>query len=202
LDATRIFMVSDSPPDRNLEWTEEGIQGSKNLVGRIERYFENDASSSIKDEQRKKIKIFIYNMNENINSFSFNKCIAEIYTLLNFLEKQKIYTGKSDDTKDILACLFPIVPSLVDKILVNIFPKDSIKLQWPLVDISEIEENEINLPIQINGKFVDIYKVNKNYEEKIIINEILLVDKFKQRVKDQPIKKVIHVKDKIINIII
>ncbi len=53
LDATRIFMVSDSPPDRNLEWTEEGIQGSKNLVKRIERYFEND-SSLINEEQEKK----------------------------------------------------------------------------------------------------------------------------------------------------
>ena len=76
-------MVSDSPPDRNLEWTEEGIQGSKNLVARMERYFENDASP-ISEEQERKIKIFIYNMNKHINSFSFNKCIAEIYTLLNY----------------------------------------------------------------------------------------------------------------------
>ncbi|MDB4233874.1 leucine--tRNA ligase, partial [Alphaproteobacteria bacterium] len=200
LDATRIFMVSDSPPDRNLEWTEEGIQGSKNLVGRIERYFEND-SSPINKEQEKKIKIFIYNMNEYINSFSFNKCIAEIYTLLNYLEKQKIYTGKSNTTKNILSCIFPIVPSLVNKILIDIFPKETIKLQWPIVDISEIEENELNLPIQVNGKFVDTFKVKKNYDEKKIIDQILLIDKFKQRVKDNPIKKVIHVKDKILNII-
>jgi leucyl-tRNA synthetase len=201
LDATRIFMVSDSPPDRNLEWTEEGIQGSKNLIGRIERYFGNNASP-ISEGQERKIKIFIYNMNKNIKSFSFNKCIAEIYTLLNYLEKQKIYTGKSNTTKNILACLFPIVPSLVNKILMSIFPKQIIELKWPTVDTSEIEENELNLPIQVNGKFVDTYKVNKNYDEKEIIDQLLLIDKFKQRIKNIPIKKVIHVKDKILNIII
>ena len=192
-------MVSDSPPDRNLEWTEEGIQGSKNLVGRIGRYFENDASP-INREQGRKIKVFIYNMNEYINSFSFNKCIAEIYTLLNYLEKHKIYTGKSNTSKDILACLFPIVPSLVNKLLINIFSEETIELRWPIVDISEIEEDELNLPIQVNGKFVAAYKVNKNYDEKKIIDQILLIDKFKQRVKDNPIKKVIHVKDKILKI--
>jgi leucyl-tRNA synthetase len=201
LDATRIFMVSDSPPERNLEWTEEGIQGSKNLVGRIGRYFENDASP-VNIEQARKIKVFIYNMNKYINSFSLNKCIAEIYTLLNYLEKHKIYTGKSNTTKDILACLFPIIPSLVNELLINIFPEEKVKLRWPTVDISEIEEDELNLPIQVNGKFVTAYKVNRNYDEKKIINQILLIDKFKQRIKENPIKKVIHVKNKIINIII
>ena len=70
------------------------------------------------------------------------------------------------------------------------------------MDISEIEEDELNLPIQVNGKFVTAYKVNRNYDEKKIIDQILLIDKFKQRIKEHPIKKVIHVKDKIINIII
>jgi leucyl-tRNA synthetase len=200
IDATRIFMVSDSPPDRNLEWTEEGIQGSKNLVLRISRYFEKEATP-ISQKQKKKIKIFIYNMNKHINTFSFNKCIAEVYTLLNYLEKQKIYTGKSNITKDILACLFPIVPNLVNTILTKIFTENSIELQWPLVDVSEIEEDELNLPIQINGKFVDAYKVNKDYEENDIIDTVLAIDKFKQRIKGKPIKKVIHVKDKILNII-
>ena len=141
-------------------------------------------------------------MNKNINSFSFNKCIAEIYTLLNYLEKQKVYTGKSNTTKDILACLFPIVPSLVNEILINIFPEEMIELKWPIVDISEIQEDELNLPIQVNGKFVSTYKVNRDYDEKKIIDQILLIDKFKQRIKNNPIKKVIHVKDKILNIII
>ena len=201
LDATRIFMISDSPPDRNLEWTEEGIQGSKNLANRIERYFENKPTS-ISKEQVKKIKIFFFKMNENIVSFSFNKCIAEIYTLLNYLEKQKIYTGNTENSKNILACLFPIVPGLVDKILKDLFPKEMNELKWPLIKESEIEEDEVNLPIQINGKFVGTYSARKDYKEEKLLQEVLKVAKFGEKVKDSKIKKIIHVKNKILNIIV
>jgi leucyl-tRNA synthetase len=201
LDATRIFMISDSPPDRNLEWTEEGIQGSKNLANRIERYFDNE-TTAISKEQEKKIKIFVFKMDSNIISFSFNKCIAEIYTLLNYLEKQKVYTGNSKNSKNILACLFPIVPGLVDKILERIFPNEKNKLQWPSIDISEIEEDDISLPIQINGKFVGIFNTMRNYDQEKLIDEVLKIAKFKEKVKDNSIKKTIHVQNKILNIII
>ena len=201
LDATRIFMISDSPPDRNLEWTEEGIQGSKNLVSRIHRYFESEATS-INDEQVKKIKIFIYNMGENIISFSFNKCIAEIYTLLNYLEKQKAFTGGTALGKEILTCLFPIIPSLVNEIINTKFNMLSTDLEWPLVNATEIEEECINLPIQINGRFTTTYSVDKNYKEDELLKLVLEVAKIKEKVKDSPIKKIIHVKNKFLNIII
>ena len=201
LDATRVFMISDSPPDRNLEWTEDGIQGSKNLVSRISRYFLRPASK-INNEQMKKIKIFIFNMNNNILTFSFNKCIAEIYTLMNFLEKKNIYTGNSEASKDILACLYPIMPNLVSELSKVIFLDKKITLKWPKVDIDEIEENEINLPIQINGKFVGTYVVEKNYSDKKLLEDILKVKKYKDRISDNSIKKVIHVQNKILNIII
>ena len=201
LDATRIFMISDSPPDRNLEWTEEGIQGSKNLVNRIHRYFENEATP-INKEQIKKIKYFMYNMKENIISFSFNKCVAEIYTLLNYLEKQKVFTGNTDLGKEILTCLFPIIPSITSKILEDKFDVLSAELKWPLVDASEIEEETINLPIQINGRFTTTYSVDKEYKEDELLKFVLEVAKIKEKVKDSPIKKIIHVKNKFLNIII
>ena len=61
IDATRIFMISDSPPDRELEWTDEGIQSSKNLINRIERYFQNE-KSSINQESKKKVEKFVKNI--------------------------------------------------------------------------------------------------------------------------------------------
>jgi len=201
LDATRIFMISDSPPDRNLEWTEEGIQGSKNLVNRIHRYFENEATP-INKEQIKKIKYFMYNMKENIISFSFNKCVAEIYTLLNYLEKHKVFTGNTDLGKKILTCLFPIIPSITIRILEDKFNGLSAELKWPLVDASEIEEEYISLPIQINGRFTTTYSVDKKYKEDELLKIVLEVAKIKEKVKDSPIKKIIHVKNKFLNIII
>ena len=94
------------------------------------------------------------------------------------------------------------VPTIITSISVGESWLFSKRVNAILVDISELEEDELNLPIQINGKFVSAHKVNKNYDENKIIDQILLIDKFKQRVKDNPIKKIIHVKNKILNIII
>ena len=111
IDATRIFMISDSPPDRELEWTDEGIQSSKNLINRLERYF-LQKKSEITEETFKIVEKFVYEMEKNILNFSLNKCVANIYTLLNFLEKNKIYLGKNELSKKVLICLFPIIPRL------------------------------------------------------------------------------------------
>ena len=141
-------------------------------------------------------------MGENIISFSFNKCVAEIYTLLNYLEKQKVFTGNTDLGKEILTCLFPIIPSITSEILENKFSDLTTELKWPLVYASETEEEYINLPIQINGRFTTTYSVDKNYKENELLKLVLEVAKIKEKVKDSPIKKIIHVKNKILNIII
>ena len=120
IDATRIFMVSDSPPDRELEWTDEGIQSSKNLINRIQRYFaENKGEVNL--EVEKEIERFVYNVEKNILNFSLNKCVADIYTLFNYLEKNNIYLNNNKLSKKILACLYPIVPKLSLQIFKKLF---------------------------------------------------------------------------------
>ena len=114
INATRIFMISDSPPDRELEWTDEGIQSSKNLIHRIERYFEKEKSSI--ENLDKHIEKYVNDIENNILNFSLNKCVADIYTLFNYLEKSKIYLGDSNYSRKILICLFPIVPDLSSKL--------------------------------------------------------------------------------------
>ena len=89
IDATRIFMVSDSPPDRELEWTDEGIQSSKNLINRLERYFHQNKIRNNRRNTLKLLKNFIYEMEKNILNFSLNKCVKKnnIYSL-KFLRKK------------------------------------------------------------------------------------------------------------------
>ena len=201
LDATRIFMISDSPPERNLEWTEQGIQGSKNLINRISKYFENETNQIDEDSERK-IKIFIYNMNNNILSFTFNKCVSEIYTLLNYLDKEKIYVGTTQKGIDILSCLFPIIPSLVEDILVKTHKRELKLLKWPFVEQNEIQEKKLKLPIQINGKFITTIEADIGYKEEDILKIVLKINKISGKIGDIKIKKIIHVQNKIINIII
>ena len=201
IDATRIFMISDSPPDRELEWTDEGIQSSKNLVSRIERYFEN--KKNLKDEKAAaEVEKYVSDLEQNILNFSLNKCVANIYTLFNYLEKSKIYLGKDILSSKILICLYPIMPKLSGLIYKNLFSKELFNNKWPNVDKDLLINNNLELPIQINGKFVLTIPVNKGYEYELLLDTIYKLNKIKAKIAEKKVIKVINVQDKIINIII
>ena len=200
IDATRIFMISDSPPDRELEWTDEGIQSSKNLIHRIERYFQN-AQTDVNNDTIKNVEKFIYSIESNILNFSLNKCVASIYTLFNYLEKNKIYTFQNELSKKILICLFPILPRLVTTISKNLFNLEIINKGWPTVNQKLLEEENLVIPIQIKGKLITTISAKKDYNEEAILKEICLLDKVKNKISNKKIIKVINVQNKIINII-
>ena len=199
LDATRVFMISDSPPDRELEWTDEGIQSSKNLVRRIERYFTIQPTNMKKDTE-KMIEKFIFNIEKNVLSFSLNKCVADVYTLFNYLEKEKVFLYDSEITKKILICIYPIVPKMSLKISDTLY-NTNIITRWPSINHELLEESSINLPIQIHGKLITTIKTEKGYEEKDILKSIYQIEKVKSKILDRKVIKVINVQDKIINII-
>ncbi len=199
IDATRIFMISDSPPDRELEWTDEGIQSSKNLVRRIEKYFTFKRTEILEDTE-KIVERFIYNIEKNISDFSLNKCIADIYTLFNYLEKNKVYLHDTELSKKILICLKPIVPRMTLNIMKNIFKEDNMK-NWPAVNSDLLLETNINLPIQVQGKLVTTLDTIKGYKEEEVLELIYKLDKIKNKIDNKKVIKVINVQDKIINII-
>ncbi len=200
IDATRVFMISDSPPDRELEWTEEGIQSSKNLVVRIERYF-SQKEGTINEETERKVEKFVYNIEENILSFSLNKCVADIYTLFNYLEKSNIYLFDNKLSKKILTCIYPIFPKLSKSINLKLYNSNNFE-KWPKVNHDLLFENNIDLPIQVQGKLVTVFNTNKGYKEEDIIETICNIDKVKYKILNKKIVRVINVQDKIINIII
>ena len=193
-------MISDSPPDRELEWTDEGIQSSKNLINRLERYFQQN-KSEISEETLKVVEKFTYEMEKNILTFSLNKCVANIYTLLNFLEKNKIFLGNNDLSIKVLICLFPIIPKLSSILSKRLFNTEISDLLWPEINMALIEEKEINLPIQIQGKLISTINTKKGYNEKDILEQIYKIEKINNKINGKKIIRVINVQDKIINII-
>jgi len=200
IDATRLFMISDSPPDRDLEWTDAGIQSAKNLITRIEKYFERQRND-IHDLAFKNTEMFIHNVEKNINNFALNKCVAEIYTLFNYLEKNKIYLYNHNLSKKILVGIFPILPRMASKIY-NVLFDDNIKNEkWPEINQDLLVNENINLPIQVNGKFITTYRTSIGYNENNILNDINNISKIKNKIKDKKIIKVINVQNKIINFI-
>ena len=200
IDATRIFMISDSPPDRELEWTDEGIQSSKNLINRLERYFDQKQTKNTEDSI-KEVERFVNEMEKNILNFSLNKCIANIYILLNYLEKNNIFIGKHELSKKILVCLFPIIPRLSSTLSKKLFDIEISNLVWPKVDQSLILEDEINLPIQIKGRLTATIDTKRGYNEKDLLEKIYNIEKVRIKINGKKIVKIINVQDKIINII-
>jgi leucyl-tRNA synthetase len=201
INATRIFMISDSPPDRELEWTDDGIQSSKNLINRIEKYFSKD-KSIINKLAIKEIEKFVFNMEKNILNFSLNKCVANIYTLINFLEKQSIFLGNNELSKKILITINPIIPSLSSKIFKKLFFSEIGDQLWPELQEELLIEEKLKLPIQINGKVADLIEIDIDYTEKKALEEIYKRDKIINKINGKNITKIINVQNKIINLII
>ncbi len=201
VSATRAFMISDSPPDRDLEWTDAGIQSSKNLTNRIERFFSSDTNTKNPTEDDQKfIYKCLYDMDNNISNLSLNKYIANIFTLFNYMEKNQtdIHNGLG---KKILICLYPLFPSFIDKIFTQLFKDKIEKYNWPEVDKSFLKEKNIDLPIQINGKFVTTYKTQIDYEINDIYDNLINISKVKEKIKNKKLVKKINVQNKIINLI-
>ena len=200
INATRIFMISDSPPDRELEWTDEGIQSSKNLINRIERYFYK-SKTTVNKTTEQHIEKYISEMEKNILNFSLNKCVANIYSLLNFLEKSKIYLNDNELSKKILICMSPIIPDLSKKLFQNLFDEEIKYSKWPPINRSLLESDKIKLPIQIKGKLAIVINITKGYDLDSLLKSVYQLDKVKNKIQNKKILKVINVQDKIINII-
>ena len=200
INATRIFMISDSPPDRELEWTDEGIQSSKNLTNRIERYF-NKSKTDVNKVTEQQVEKYVVEMEKNILNFSLNKCVANIYSLLNILEKSKVFLGNNELSRKILICMSPIVPDLSSKLFKFLFNEEIQSSKWPLINESLLENNKIDLPIQIKGKLALVIPTNKGYDLDKLLKTVYQLEKIRNKIQDKKIIKVINVQNKIINII-
>ena len=154
-----------------------------------------------KNDTEKKVEKFVHDIEKNILNFSLNKCVADIYTLFNYLEKEKVYLSNSMLSNKIIICLFPILPKLSLSLNKFLFQSSEIN-EWPSVKLELLVEDKINLPIQINGKLITIIPTRKGYEEEEILHTIYQLDKIKSKIKEKIVIRVINVQDKIINIII
>ena len=139
-------------------------------------------------------------MDNNISNLSLNKYIANIFTLFNYMEKNQTDIH-NDLGKKILICLYPLFPSFIDKIFTKLFVDKIEKYNWPEVDKSFIKEKNIDLPIQINGKFVTTYQTQIDYEIDDIYDNLINISKVSEKIKNKKLVKKINVQNKIINLI-
>ncbi len=210
-DTARWFMLSDSPPDRDLQWTENGVTSSYKFVnkiwGLIEKYNNYTADLESNKELLNQLKIKINNVSENIENFQFNKAVAKIYEYVNLLNlvvsNQEISLINFEwSLKKLSIILQPFLPHLSEELWSNLKTNDlCIDQNWTVEKIQVIV-SKINIAIQINGKTRSIIEVKSDLNKEDIINRAMNDKKIKKHLQNKNVIKEIYVPNKIINFVI
>ena len=169
-DAARLFILSDSPPEKDIQWSEEGIisafkfiQKLWNLNLKILEEIKKDHKSDADNEILKNTNKFLKEITENLENFSYNKIVANLYEMYSFLMKQtnKGYTKKTliENYEKILVAMSPVIPHLSNECLKNL---SSSNIKWPKYNEAILIEKTTNIVIQINGKKRGLLKTDMN----------------------------------------
>ena len=211
-DAVRLFILSDSPPEKDVQWSEQGMVASYKFIQKLWNLHEKIKSLSNKqnhnldhnDDISKFTNQMINKINYNLDKFNYNVIIANIYELYNFLN-QKLndednHTNLLINYKKILSILSPIIPHFASECLNNL--KLDIFQKWPEVDKSKLDNQEVDIVIQINGKKKKILRTIKDIDEKKLIEEIKNSENTKEILENKTINKYYFVKNRLINFLI
>tara|TARA_B100000886_G_scaffold205858_1_gene142229 strand:- start:3246 stop:5762 length:2517 start_codon:yes stop_codon:yes gene_type:complete len=209
-DAVRWFILSDSPPEKDVQWSDSGVDSANKFLQKIWNlnyliYKKKEGVSDDKINKKVTLEInnFVIKIDDSINNFRFNVTIANFYqvynTLKNYLNLEVSKQTLTNCIVKIMKQMLPFTPHLANECL-ELFKCQTVNI-WPKVDKNNILD-EINLAVQINGKTRDIIKVKSNLVEKEINKIILRNSKAKKYLGSKKVIKTIFVKNKIINYII
>ena len=210
-DAVRFFIISDSPPEKDVQWSDEGITASFKFIQKlwalhlniIEEIQLNHVHSE-KINLEKITNLFINNVSNNLRSFSYNKIVANFHELYSNLVKEiknkHDKEGLIDNYAKILITMMPIIPHFANECLEMI--GKNISLEWPDVNKELLIENNVNFVIQINGKKRGIIETRKGISEMEVFNLIQKNDNLIKYIYQKNITKKIFIPNKLINIIV
>ncbi len=209
-DAVRWFILSDSPPEKDVQWSDAGVASANKFLQKV---WNLNYLISIREDKKvdKKLEVkfnlqindFVNKIDSSINQFRFNVSIAHFYELYKLfkdnLESQISSVIIKNNMIKIMKLMIPFTPHLANECL-ELLNCNSVD-NWPIVDKKNLL-NEVKLAIQINGKTRDILSIKKDLMEKEINEIILRKSKAKKYIEQKKIVKTIFVKNKIINYIV
>ena len=209
-DSARLFILSDSPPEKDVQWSEEGIASSYKFIQKLWilnlKIFEEIKKNHTKDSDKeldKETNKFLKKITDNLENFSYNKIVANLHEIYGFLNK-KIENQYSSKTlilnyEKILIAIMPIIPHFSSECLRSL---NSADIKWPSYDVSFLKEEKINLVVQINGKKRALLKLMPNIKEDELFEIIVNDETLKKYLDNKTIKRKIFIKDKLFNIIV
>jgi len=211
-DTARWFMLSDSPPDRDLEWSDNGVTGAFKFINKLwdtSVKIKNYSEKNTEEDERLELKLneTINSVTKNIERFHFNKAVANIYELINLLNsclvKQSISKKNYNKTiKTMSVLIHPFVPHISEEIWEFIGGEGlCASASWPKTEKGK-QRTTFNIAVQINGKTRSVISVNQSFSKDEVIKEANKDKKLQKYVKNKNILKYIYVPEKILNIVL
>ena len=210
-DAVRLFILSDSPPEKDVQWSERGMEAAYKFIQKLwtlnQHILKKETDKKDYDNDIK-INIFtntiIEKITKNLENFHYNVIIANLYEIYNFfngivkkdLNKENLLHNYSK----ILKIMNPIIPHFSSECLEQAALKD--KISWPEVDTKFLEKKEFTIVVQINGKKKNLIKIDREINEEDLLKKIYKDEKIVKYLDNLKIKKTIFIKNKLINLII
>jgi leucyl-tRNA synthetase len=226
-DTVRMFCLFASPPERDLEWSDQGVEGSFRFLNRVWRLVydclqelggipayggEGDLSGSLRDLHRKTHQTIRRVTSDIEDRFHFNTAIAAVMELVNDVNKFLSGNEKRDTTawsvvkeavEVTVLLLSPVVPHICEE-LWRMLGRDGYLLNAPWPEYSEkaLEVEKRLIVIQVNGKVRSRIEVPASHDRKQTEREALADEKIQRYIGERPIKKVIVVKNKLVNVVV
>jgi leucyl-tRNA synthetase len=224
VDTTRLFSLFAAPPERDLDWKEEGVEGGSRFLHRAWRLvyelrtrLSKEPSSMGKAdlppdlwEIRQKVHKTIKKVTEDIERFHFNTAIAAVMELVNHIYQTKddieatpqAQSVWRETIESLILLLAPFVPHVTEELWEDLGKKESvIKAPWPEYDQQAIAEEEIVIVVQVNGKLRDRLLVPVSSEAEAIKEMALTSPKVRRHIDGKEVKKTIFVPEKLVNIV-
>jgi len=207
-DAVRWFMLSDSPPERDLPWSEAGIEGCGRFVQRLWRLFAQHGAGGAEAVEDKpldrKVHQTVAAVAGDIESLAFNKAVARIYELTAAIEKARPSASRSNAIAVLLKLIAPMMPHLAEEarqafsIGTGLVAEDA----WPEVDPALLVEDEVTVAVQVQGKLRDTLTAPKGLAKEELEALALASEKVQRFIDGAQVRKVIVVPDRLVNIVV
>ena len=205
-DAVRWFMLSDSPPERDLAWSEAGIDGAWRFVQRIWRLSSDLAEAGPAMGADEKLSRLLHRsiaaVTEDIDRLQFNKAVARLYELVNGIERAEPSATRAEAVQTLLRLVAPMCPHLAEEAWALLGGAGMVcDAAWPVADPVLLVEDQVTIAIQINGKLKDSFETAKGRDRDELEREVLARDKVVRALDGKAPRKVILVPDRLVNLV-
>ena len=202
-DAVRWFMLSDSPPERDLEWSIGGIEGAARFVQRIWRLASTNGSGTGDPAALdRKMHQTIAGVGSAIEGLQFNKAVALLYEFVSAIEKAKPSLPRSEAIRTLVQLVAPMAPHLAEECWEEMGHQGLVgDTQWPEFDPRLLVEDQVTLAVQVNGKLRDRIAVPRGLSREDAEALALASDKVQRQLGGAAPRKVIVVPDRLVNIV-